>query len=331
MAHELEFDTTGKANMAFVGELPWHKLGTQLDSLATATDMITAAGLGWTTSTDACFERHGNPIDGYAYVASDEFVFIKRDDTGKVLGTATKGYVPFNNADAFKLLDEFTLDPGGPKYVTSGSLSGGKRTWALAKMPESFDVLPGDTISTYMLASTGHDGKTALRVLGTNIRVVCANTERMALANDRGFRWLHNGQKPSGHDVRMALGYFDKFAQESKELFQHLARTQVTDAQVEITLRALFGEASVDAKRDRSGAKVAKVKELMEVGRGTDIPGVRGTAWGLFNAVTEFNDHYHGATSKSPTANDRRVESMWFGGTIEKRRDTALQLLTAIK
>ena len=31
--------------------------------------------------------------------------------------------------------------------------------------------------------------------------------------------------------------------------------------------------------------------ELMETGAGTSIPGVKGTLWGVYNALTEFSDH----------------------------------------
>ena len=44
MAHNL-MTTDDQAHMMYVGELPWHKLGTRLETPATSADAIQAAGL----------------------------------------------------------------------------------------------------------------------------------------------------------------------------------------------------------------------------------------------------------------------------------------------
>ena len=35
-----------------------------------------------------------------------------------------------------------------------------------------------------------------------------------------------------------------------------------------------------------------KITELLETGKGMNLPGSRGTFWGVLNAVLEFVDHY---------------------------------------
>jgi hypothetical protein len=46
MAHALQIEN-GKALMMYVGEVPWHGLGTQLDRAATSREAIAAAKLDW--------------------------------------------------------------------------------------------------------------------------------------------------------------------------------------------------------------------------------------------------------------------------------------------
>ena len=46
MAHELEM-VNGKAQMAYVGEKPWHRLGTEVEEGIMPLEMMEVAGLDW--------------------------------------------------------------------------------------------------------------------------------------------------------------------------------------------------------------------------------------------------------------------------------------------
>ena len=51
MAHELEI-VDGKAQMAYVGELPWHGLGTKVEEELTPDQFQKVAGLDWTVENN---------------------------------------------------------------------------------------------------------------------------------------------------------------------------------------------------------------------------------------------------------------------------------------
>jgi len=54
-----------------------------------------------------------------------------------------------------------------------------------------------------------------------------------------------------------------------------------------------------------------RMVELVETGRGADLPGVRGTMWGAYNAAVEHMQYEHG---RGPVGfNDKRADSMLFG------------------
>jgi hypothetical protein len=50
-----------------------------------------------------------------------------------------------------------------------------------------------------------------------------------------------------------------------------------------------------------------KVQRCFEEGIGSDLPGVKGTWWGAYNAVTEYLSYERGRTEEN------RLDSLWFG------------------
>lgn len=83
--------------------------------------------------------------------------------------------------------------------------------------------------------------------------------------------------------------------------------------------------ARVLAKGDeREQKSVARTLELFAgAGRGADHVGVKGTLWGLLNAVTEHVDHDQGRTR------DTGLTSAWFGKGADAKADALQTLLAA--
>jgi hypothetical protein len=50
---------------------------------------------------------------------------------------------------------------------------------------------------------------------------------------------------------------------------------------------------------------------LYESGRGNNLPGVKGTLWAGYNAVTEYLAYSRGKTD------DSRLDSLWFGDSAK--------------
>lgn len=312
MSHAVE-------RMFYVGEVPWHGLGRQVSEAPTTADGIRLAGLDWTVSTrqlqlPATATSPARPVTQRAMV---------RDSDESVLGFVGPHYRPLQNVDAFKFFDKF-LDSGEVRLETAGSLRKGKRVWVLAKLNRApLEVVPGDVVEKYLLLSNGHDGLNAVRVGLTPVRVVCQNTLSAAEyrtgteARDSQLIRIHHNSNLSRNltDVASALNAVDARFEASAELFRALARRGVNQADVKAFVREVFVPEAISPHTTTEDMERLEVREkkmletitrLFESGRGNDTAHVRGTAWALYNAATEYLTHEAGRSSES------RLNQLWF-------------------
>src|SRR5688500_3965559 len=136
MAHEIHIDNGGRASMMYVGEEPWHGLGTPLQSPATSTEAIQAANLDWTVVKKPLAAIEGKRVlrvpDLYATVRTDWW--DGAEDT-PVFGVVGRNYTPLQNRDAFSFFDDI-VGRDAAVYHTAGALGNGERVWILAKLPD---------------------------------------------------------------------------------------------------------------------------------------------------------------------------------------------------
>ena len=94
MAHELEI-VNGEAQMAYVGDVPWHGLGVAVPEDTSAMDMMSLAGLDWRVEELESFvEFNGEKIP----TGSKALV---RDIDSKVLTQVGANWNPVQNSEAF--------------------------------------------------------------------------------------------------------------------------------------------------------------------------------------------------------------------------------------
>ncbi|NCW33518.1 MAG: DUF932 domain-containing protein, partial [Betaproteobacteria bacterium] len=88
---------------------------------------------------------------------------------------------PIQNEDALGWLGELGL-----RIETVGSIKNGTQIFASAALDREIVLDPngvGDVIKTYLIANTSHDGSLAISGMVNPTRVVCANTQAVALDN----------------------------------------------------------------------------------------------------------------------------------------------------
>src|SRR5438270_9757087 len=215
---------------------PWHGLGVVLDEYPKSIDeALEKAGLGWTVSHgDVLVVKRAEWTDDFGTKHPPELIPAKgfkaniREDTGDVLGIVSDEYEVVDNRDAFRFLD--ALIGSELHFETAGSIWGGRRVWALGRLPE-YAELGGDMSATYVYVANSHDGSMAVTAAVTPIRIVCANTLGAALRQaehgvnaQRTFRFRHMGDlRAKFAEARQVLGMTINYQSRFKDLADRLA------------------------------------------------------------------------------------------------------------
>jgi phage/plasmid-like protein (TIGR03299 family) len=311
MAHELEINKEGKANMFSVKETPWHKLGVVLDSPPSIIEGIKQAGLNWKVELQPLQTNTGLKVEHKAVVRSSD---------NSILGVVGTKYTPLQNTEAFEWFQPF-IDSGLVTLETAGSLHNGRKVWVMVKIKGELEVVKNDIVNKYILLSNSHDGSNAISAGFTPVRVVCNNT--LTAANVHGkskqLKIRHTqSAKYTLEMVRDTMNLVNQSFEATAEQFQYLAKHIVTKQQVIDYVKLIFG----DTGSTRNTNQLDRVVWLWENGQGAQLPGVRGTAWAMYNATTEYITH---ESSKSV---DTRLRSAWYGQNSTRN---ALALKEAIK
>ena len=304
-------------SMAFTGEKPWHGLGTELENVFTSAEAIKAAKMDFTYELEEIKATSGALGEGRRAI-----VRHRAGSKPNMTGIASDKYVILQPKDAFSFFDGVV----GQKlamYHTAGVLGAGERIWILAKLPSELVVGKADKIEKFALLTTGYDGLTATVMTETPIRVVCQNTLNAALeGREQKLRIRHRGDikahlSEAQKLLKVALKYYDELG----GAFQAMSGFTMKSAHVKKLLDACFpvaDERKAETSRGNSGTR-ERILHLAEKGVGTDLPGVRGTAWGFYNAVTEFTDHFRKTKvagvqdATDAQYQEARLTSQWFG------------------
>jgi phage/plasmid-like protein (TIGR03299 family) len=340
MAHEIEA-------MAYVGQEPWHGLGTRLVAVPGVDEMLEQAGLDWTVSKRPLFtwRARGEPLDVKGHKA------LVRDTDNRVLSVVTDRYVPVQNRQAFEFFRRF-CDAGHLELETAGSLKGGGFIWALARVGQDFNACPGpgsgvglagygqtDEVRNFVLLMNSHQATHALTVQFTPIRVVCWNTLTLAMGEGIEGRSLprarHGGERvfrmphlrefdaEARRLAALTLGLLDDQIGQFRELVARLGRTPFPVEARDPYIREVFGlppgrslgQAGPEEESEVGARLVPKILDAFDHAPGQELESARGTAWGAVSAVSWFVDHGRGRSR------DSALTSAWFGqGAALKRR-----------
>jgi phage/plasmid-like protein (TIGR03299 family) len=332
MSHE--FDTG-----LFIGESAWHGLGKVVSTPpATTAEAMQLAGMNWKVLESPIYEdvigtnreieqddrRLVQPLHGYKK--------LYRSDNNFTLQVAKQDWTPVQNSEAFAWFDPLIAD-GDVELSAAVSLKKGKRVAITAKIKGAIgDVVKGDPIEGFLLLFNSHDGSLGVGVRFTNTRVVCHNTLQMNLnafnrtigksgSEGRDITWKgKNASVKHTLNVGVGLGAVRDALDIHKRAFRQTIEEYTLMSNVQLNAGA-FEKYLTDTFRSHAKFEIIndlqchkKLLQNFESGLGVNIPGVGGTLWGAYNAVTEWTSHQRGKSSGNELENFRnRLDANWFG------------------
>jgi phage/plasmid-like protein (TIGR03299 family) len=346
MAHELE----SARDIAYAGETPWHGMGTKLGEGESLETWAKAAGLDWSAEFSPAYARlpfkgdaapAGSIATGkqgdarFGLVEVPNRVHLYRSDNARVLGTFSDSYKVHQPADILAFFADYVLADERFSMEVAGALRGGAVIWALAKFRNDATI-GGDRHVAHCLLTTAFDGTSATKAAATMTRVVCRNTLRLALSQDKGAQ-ISVSHRSKFDDARRALAAkqladiaqgFEQF----KAMGDALAGVQMSKAEVESFFRKLADiPETADMANDVSAKRrntLARLYDALGVTLG-ERGEVTVSRFAALQAVTRFVDHdrnTRGGDESTPAGN--RLYAAQFGDGARMKGD-ALALLAA--
>jgi phage/plasmid-like protein (TIGR03299 family) len=312
------------------GKEPWHGLGRELPA---------AADSEYLRNEVFCWDAVERPVSyqgEFDDVGTTEYKALVRSDTQALLSIQKSSYGVVQYHEALALLDAAAGNEA--RYISAGTLFDGRRAFVLADVPSATFDVAGHEMKPYLLLSTSHDGSRAIRCLFTPVYVVCNNTETAALleagvqAGGKARRkYLPNvltiaHTKNALQRIEIAAKLIDnarRYFGAFHERALRLVNQRFTTFDMDVLATMLFADRSKVNGGFTPGTIEARKKVVALFNGGQRANVAPGTAWGAYNAVTEYVDHWTERRSKSS-----RFEAI-TSGTGASLRQTALDYLSA--
>lgn len=237
---------------------------------------------------------------------------ICRNDSDMYLGSVGEGFKTLQPIDQLRIFEPL-LQSGYFKLDQGFTLQGGKKVIIQVCVKDMIaDIVPGDSVQAKLSFVQGLEGSMSAEMLETFIRIVCANTLKMAQIearkNGKSIKMKHTASLHTkvGNIAELVAKIGHNFSKQV-EAYKYMASKALNRAD-----QALYFAKVLQLPEPKpfesyyDNRTIQKLEQLVETGRGNSSR-TRGTQWGAFNAVTEYLDHERGRNR------DSGLTGSWFG------------------
>jgi phage/plasmid-like protein (TIGR03299 family) len=254
---------------------------------------------------------------------------VVRSDNGAYLGTVGKGYAPVQPRRFYEMIGELTRQVGGTidkvLNLRGGSVMGVSVTVGDA------EYVPGDPIRRSFIAMTSFDCSYSVMGRAISNRWICTN---QLPSSKRVFNLKHTTNVEVRLDTAIKmLGYMRQEIDQFDGRMKRFAQFRMTETQMVEWFEELHPAPA--ANNQRSLSRMTNVKadfvQLLYSGAGTELPGVKGTAYHALNALTEYVNHNRTTRVRGERDEQEvRFESVNFGSgdqLMQKGVDALVKLI----
>jgi phage/plasmid-like protein (TIGR03299 family) len=297
MAHELETLANGQTAFASARKSAWHQLGQVTDDCMTAEEVMAKAWLGgWNVRKIPLFGQEITEQGIVRVDCPDKFMTVRTNPVTKVteyLGVVGEDYATAQNEQVAEVLN-LLVDASGAHFQTGGSMRSGRRVFVTMKLPTAMEIAGVDRMDLYLAATTSHDGSASLRLDATPVRIVCANTQRMAYERSQGsYTFRHTSNITAKiSEAREAMGLVWKHFGDWRTEAEKMVNEALTMGEFEKIVAQVW-PVEADASDVATNNAKQRTNTLRYLIRDADTQkAIRGTRWAGFQAITEYVDHF---------------------------------------
>lgn len=269
---------------------------------ADVNEALARFGLDWTVTkrplmVPASWDVDGKPAGGFVEVPGR--FEVRRDDNNSPVGVVGKTWHPTQNIQGLQIIDDVRQLAGAngtPTEIETGiEFDRGCKVLIMVRIDAGLQIA-GEEYRSYMSFMNGHDGRTSVTMFTHDSRFVCANGQVGGLVDARNSGYIVRVRhtKNAGERIKEAihmLGLRNKQLEAIALEGEHMAEKQVTDAEVDRFLASLFpvGDNTTAPHVTMAEKRRDEVRDVYMTA--TNLDTIRGTRWGLLQAVAEHADH----------------------------------------
>lgn len=318
----------------------WVKAGTAVNA-GSASEAARQAGLDWNVMLADMEAIVETPVNTYELINShypvpkrQAVLKLGKDNTNEVIGVVGDKYKIVQNMEVFSALDTL-VDSGDARYTAAGEYNSGANIWMVMELPVGVQVA-NDPHAAFLLVQSSHDGSCAVRIRPIIERLFCANQINRIIKGKHKNAYTYvmkhtTNSKLSVNDIRNITQLTYDSIQEYEAVAGTLLQRKVDERQVRNIFKSVWAlpsevEESPDhllsqgQRRQRTIAFNGRESAWSIYSQSPTQENIRGTAFGVWQAVIEHADHHASGGS------DRRAIAT-ISGRNDRIKDKALDLV----
>ena len=322
----------------------WTRGGTAVEA-GSASEAAKQAGLDWTVQLTDMQATYKQPI-GVNDMFTHRIEVPRRQAVLKflpgnsvpesVIGVVGDKYKVVQNMEVFNALDTL-VDSGDARYSAAGEYNNGANIWMIMELPNGVTVA-NDPHAAFLLVQSSHDGSGAVRIRPIIERIFCANQINKLITknkkNDYTYTMKHTTNAMlSVQDIRNITQLtYQSIAEYEETAAQLLKRSADTQRAKDIFRKVWALPSTVEGKpydmltqgerRQQTLAYTARDKAFEVYSQSDTQENIRGTDFGIWQAVVEYADHHASGGSA-------RLAVATLSGRNDTVKNKALELVLA--